>query len=247
MGAIWTVLPSSHYVLLATLFFIGLELMFALQRWVWPVLAILFVVIASGVVLIKIEEHTRFHPTQAILPLLAAAGMTAFALFLPGTALIHLYLAVASVVFYILLKFAARTAYPTWNWVVSLLVLFLNLSVVLGWHFHLFITLVFSLALAWAATFLISWQALRRVRSGRGVVALMALVLSFVLTQILWVLQFTPLHFLIQASFTAVLYYVSFHLLSISFERSLTRRDVWEFLGVGAAALVVLLGTAQWV
>lgn len=222
-------------------------MVFAMQRWIWSVLAVLFILIAAGVVLIRIEEDTRFHPAQAILPLLAAVGMTAFALFLPGTALIHLYIAIASIVFYILLRFAARTAYPTWNWVVSLLVLFLNLSVVLGWYFHLFIPLVLTLVVAWAVMFLISWQALRRVKAGRGVAGLLALVLSFVLTQIVWVLQFTPLHFLIQASFTSVLYYVSFHLLSTSFERSLTKKDVWEFLGVGATALVVLLGTAQWV
>ncbi|MEK7556574.1 MAG: hypothetical protein AAB538_01210, partial [Patescibacteria group bacterium] len=123
IGEVWRTLrrrlPASHYVLVVMLFFAGLEATFALQRFVAISLLTLFGLVTAGVLVLRKEESEDFHFTQAFLPILAAIGLTAFALFLPASPLLHLYFLAASIIFYFLLQFAARLAYPTWNWGVS--------------------------------------------------------------------------------------------------------------------------------
>lgn len=233
-------------VLLSLLFFAGLEVAFAFQRYVIVFLVILFGLITIGVLMVRREESEDFHPTQAILPVLAAVGLTALALFLPVTPLLHLYFAIASLLLYCLLMFGARQAYPTWNWGLSALTLFVDVAAILGWHFHLARSLLATLILVWLTSWLLSWQAVRRIPGAAAEALLLALSMSFVLTELAWVLQFTPLHFLVQAGVVLVAYYLLFQVLSRSFERRLTRGDVIEYTVVGVLAFVILLVTAQW-
>lgn len=231
---------------MALLFFFGLELIFALQRGVVLSLAALLGLMTIGVVFTAIEESDDFHFTQAILPILAAVGLTAFALFLPSSALLHLYFLAASLTFYFLLQFGARLAYPTWNWGLSALVLYVDTAAILGWHFHLAKSLFVMLLLAWLTIFLLAWQALRRIPNGEGEALLLSLAVSLAIAELIWTLQFTPLHFLIQAGVVLVFYYILFHILTTSFARALRRRDVLEYTTVGVAALIILLTSARW-
>lgn len=240
-------LPASHRVLVALLFFVGLEVTFALQRWVVVSLLTLFALMTAGVVFIRREESDDFHFTQAFLPIFAALGLTAFALFLPASPLLHLYFLAASITFYFLLQFAARKAYPTWNWGISAVVLFVDLAAILGWHFHLAQSLLLALGLAWLTAFLLAWQALIRIPGARQESLLLALCLGFVVTEVVWVLQFTPLHFFIQAGVALSVYYLVFQALARSFEKSLTRREVLEYAILGGTALSILLFSVQWV
>lgn len=240
------VLPASHYVLLSLLFFAGLEMLLVFHRWILLAAAILLALMALGIVLVRSEESHGFHPTQAILPFLAAVGLTGFSLFVPTTALIHLHFALASLVFFLLLKYGVRKAYPTWNWAISHLVLFLNLALLLGTHYHLYIPLVVTLGAAFGLIALISFQATYRLTKRIAEAVLLAGAIGFVLSQVVWVLQFLPLHFFIQAGFITALYYVAFHLLEISYDRKLTRKDVIEYAALGALALTVILATARW-
>lgn len=240
-----THLPEWHWVLLSALFFAGLEVTFALQRAIFISLLTLFVLMTLGVFLLRREESEDFHFTQAILPILAALGLTAFALFLPASPLLHLYFLAASITLYFLLQFAARKAYPTWNWAVSAIVLFVDLATVLGWHFHLAQSLVLTLILSWLITFLLSWQALRRIPGGRTESFLLALCVGFAVAEIIWVIQFVPAHFFIQAGIALTVYYVLFTSLSRSFERTVARRDVIEYTLIGAGALSILLFSTQ--
>lgn len=240
-------LPASHYVLLALLFFAGLEITFALQQFILPALTIMFGLMTVGVVLIRQEESADFHFTQAILPILAAVGLTTFALFLPASPLLHLYFAMAGLMLYFLLRFAARQAYPTWNWGLSAGTLFVDVAAVLGWHFHVALSLVAALFLVWLIIFLLAWQAMRRIPGGEGQALLLALATSFSLTELTWVLQFTPLHFFVQAGVVLIAYYMVFQVMSQSFTRALTRRDVLEYTVVAGVALTILLASAQWI
>lgn len=239
-------MPSSHHVLLSLFFFMGLELTFALQRFVILFLLVLFGLIAVGVLFVRKEENQDFHPTQAILPVLAAMGLTAFALFLPVTPLLHLYFLAATLALYFLLRFGARQAYPTWNWGLSSLTFFVTMAAVLGWHFHLAQSLLATLLLTWATAFFIGWQATRRIPGAQPEALLLALSLAFVLTEIVWVLQFTPLHFLVQAGVGLIAYYIMFQLLARSFEVRLTRAVMVEYTLMGVLALGILLLTARW-
>src|SRR3989338_6546878 len=73
--------PASHYALLALLFIVGLELIFALQRWVLVVAQIVIVVVSIGVVLVRIEESGKFTLSNMLLPILAAIGFFGFCFF----------------------------------------------------------------------------------------------------------------------------------------------------------------------
>lgn len=241
-------IPSSHYVLLALLFFTGLELMTAFQEQIIPFISILFLLLAVGITLVRIEEKDRFRTTQAMLPILAAGGLTGFTLFLPINNWLHGYFILASLLLFWLLKHATKMAYPTWNWTLATIVLFLDTATILGLRFHLYdtIPLVVTLALVFLVSFLICFQAHRRVVPLITDTALIALAVSIALTEIAWAMQFLPLHYVVQAGVLVCFYYVSFHLISVSYERRLDRRDLVEFGIVGSAALALILSTARW-
>ncbi len=239
--------PSSHYVLLSLLFFILLELVTVFHRWIWLFIAILLVLMIYGIVLVRIEERGRFKPTQTILPLVTASGLTGFTLFIPLTSLVHLYFALSALIFFLLLRHGARLAYPTWNWLISTVVLFLNVAVALGIRFHLYLPVVATLILVFIVSWLVSVQALRRVAASLSHAMLLAVALGLVLTQLAWTLQFLPIHFMIQAGVIVIVYYVLFHLLSRSLEGELRREHVVEYAALGSFALLILLATARWI
>lgn len=233
-------------VLLALAFFAGLEVTFLLQQWISLSLSILFGLMTAGVLLIRREESADFHFTQGILPILSAAGLTTFALFLPTSPLLHLYFLAAGLIFYFLLQYGGKQAYPNWNWAITAATLFVDTAAVLGWHFHMAQSLVAALFLVWLIAFALAWQALRRVPKAEGEALLLALSIALVLAEIAWILQFTPLHFFIQAGVVVTAYYATFQLLTRSFEATLTRRVMVEFGVVAGSALTILLLFAQW-
>lgn len=239
-------LSLSHYVLLAVLFFVGLELIEAFHRWIIIMAIGLLILLMYGIALLRIEEREHFKLVQAVLPVMAATGLTGFAFFLPKVPLIHAYFALAALLFYFLLRQGARMAYPTWNWMISTIVLFVNLAIVLGLRFHLYWPVIYTLGLVCLASLIISWQAFYRViPSGRHTL-LLSVSLALVLTEVSWILLFLPLHYFVQAGILVTFYYVSFHLLTLGIENKLARRQILEYIGLGLAAFVTLLLTARW-
>lgn len=236
----------SRYALLALLFGVGLELIFALQRWVYVVAAAVVAVVGLGVLLLRLEEGGQFRFIHSILPLLATAGLSGFAFLLPTTALLHVYVAGAGVFFFLLLKHGARAAYPLWNWLMSLVVYFLTISFVLGLRFHLDLPVVPLLTAVGAATALISLQALARISQPVRDSLVPVLGLTLALSEVTWVLQFLPVHYLVQASVISALYYVMFNLMSVQALRGVERRDLIEYVGIGLVALLLVLISAQW-
>lgn len=240
-------LPASHYVLLALFFFVGLELIFIIHHWIIILLAAILLLVACGIVLVRLEEGQQFDFTQIILLMVAAVGLTSFGLLLPTSPLLHLYFALAAIVFFILLNHASRLAYPTWNWAISTLIYFLNVATFLGWRFYLYSSIPIVLMLVFIVSWLISWQALRRATARVSDALLPALGIALVLTELAWVLQFMPLFYLVQAGILVVAYYVSFNLLTISQQRRLEGQDFAEYGTVAVLALFIILVTAQWI
>lgn len=236
----------SHYVLLAVLFFVGLELIEAFHRWIIVMALGLILLLVYGVALLRIEEKGQFRFVQAVLPTMAATGLTGFGFFLPKVPLIHIYFVLAALLFYFLLRQGARMAYPTWNWMISTIVLFVNFSIVLGLRFHLFLPVTLTLFFVFIAALLVSWQAFYRIVPPGRHTMLLSVSLALVLSEISWILFFLPLHYVVQAGILVTFYYVSFHLITMAFEKKLARRQVWEYVGLGLAAFVALLLTARW-
>lgn len=240
------VFPASHYVLLSLLYLVGLEVTFALQRWLIPLISILFGLLAVGIMLVRIEERGQFRMLQAVLPFLAVAGLTGFGLFLPHNALLHLYFIGASLILFWLLKHGAKIAYPTWNWTLSTIIFFFDMAPILGLRFHLYIPIILVLGVVFMVSFLISLQAIRRISPLLSDAILISLSISLVLTQVAWALQFLPVHYVVQAAVLVAFYYVFFHLISVSYERPLTRHDITEYGTVVAFALTIVLLNARW-
>lgn len=216
------------------------------HQWLLAVTAILLATVVYGIGLVRYEEAGRWRTIQIILPALAAVGLTGLAFFLPRTELLHVYFAIASVLFYGVLRHGARRAYPTWNWTISLVVLFVNLAVVLGIRWHLYVSLTATLVALFIIAFLISWQALARATDSARYAVAMSFGLALVMTEIGWVLQFLPLFFLVQAGIVSTFYYVFFYCLSFSIQGTLTRQKMIEYSSLGLGALLVLLLSAHW-
>ncbi len=240
------VFPSSHYALLALFFFGGLEFAFALRRLVFLIIAIILAITVVGIILVRSEEQDGFHPTQAILPALAAMSVALFALFLPINGLLHAYFLGAAVMFFFILKHGAKQAYPTWNWVISLVVLFLAVAATLGWRFTLYAPPVFVLGILFLVISTLSVQSLVRYAKSTAEAWLLALTIGLVLMEVIWALQFLPLHYMVQAGVIVAAYYVLFQLTSTSMERMVRKKDIWEYVLVGGGAIGVLLFTANW-
>jgi len=245
-SALWSVFPASHYMLLALLFIAGLELIFALQRFV-VVLAITVVgIVTIGVIAVKVEEGGRWRLVHSVLPILATVGLSGFAFLLPTSPILHLYIVASGLALFFLLKHGAREAYPIWNWALSLLIYLLNISFVLGIRFHLYMPVLVVLGAVLVISALMSWQALMRIVPAPVDAMLPVLAMTLVLTQTTWALQFLPAHYLVQAGIITILYYVIFSVVSLSYTRKITRWDIMEYLGIGAVASVVLVVFARW-
>lgn len=246
LSRVWLFVASSHYLLLALLFIVGLELIFALQRWVIAIALVTVAVVVIGIIVIKLEDGPAFGWVHTILPIMAAVGLSGFAFLLPTTLVLHAYIVMSGLLLFLLMRHGARRAYPVWNWALSLVVYFLNVAFALGLNFHLYLPVLVMLFMIAAITAAISYQALTRVAPALQQNAVPTLGISLAITEVTWALQFLPSHYLIQAGVVASLYYVIFNLVSISYMKAPTRRDVWEYLLVGAGALLIILSSAQW-
>lgn len=228
------------------MFFSGLELIVTFHRWLYAFLAVLFVLLMAGIWLVRFEEGERFQFHQVILPSLAVIGLTSFSLFLPYSPLLHLYFALAALLFFWLLKHGSKQAYPTWNWTIATTIFYCNAAVVLGLRFHFFLPVLLTLILLFVLSFLISVQAVRRLIDPPRYAVLLALCLAIAITELAWVLLFLPAHFLVLAGVLVVFYHVAFHLFSVSAERPVHLRDVAEYGIIAVIALLMLFASARW-
>ena len=238
--------PVSHYALLSLFFFAGLEAAFAVQRLVYVALLVLIAIVIAGIFAIRYEEVGFFSPYQAILPSLAVLGLATFSLFLPVTAWLHLYLAGAAVCTYFVLKQGSKQAYPTWNTTASLITLFVVLATIIGARFHFYIPVPALLVATFLVTLLLAVQFYLRYTDQIARCWLLGVVTALAMSQIVWALQFLPLHYLVQTGIALAIYYVGSGLVATSFERTITRREVIEYFVFGGIATAALLITARW-
>src|SRR3989338_4958431 len=241
-----TLFPSSHYAILALFLFIGLELLFVIHHWLFILLGILLVILVIGIVLIRSEEGDQFHPTQTILPTLAAFGFAAFAVYLPLTAFIHIYFVMCAVAFFFILKYGAKQAWPTWNAIISVAVLTTVIAPIIGWRFTFYSPVWIILLLVFPAIALMAFQSLLRFTDNTAEAGLISLIVAFVLSELTWLLQFLPLHFVVQSGCIVAAYYGIIQTTTAAYEGILNRKLAIEYGVVGSIATILLLLTASW-
>jgi hypothetical protein len=238
--------PSSHYALLSLFFFIGLELLFIVHRWLPLLLFILLAILVFGIILIRSEEGDQFHPTQTILPTLAAFGFTAFAVYLPLTAFIHIYFFLCAGAFFFILKYGAKQAWPTWNSIISVAVLYAVVAPIIGWRFTLYTPVWMILLLVFPTIALMALQSLLRYTKTITDAGLIALIVAFILSELTWVLQFLPLHFVVQSGCIVAAYYGIIQITTMAYEQKITPKLLLEYGIVSILATSLLLLTARW-
>lgn len=241
-----TLFPSSHYVLLSLFLFIGLELLFVVHQWLFILLFILLTVLIVGIFLIRHEEGEQFHPTQTILPTLAAFGFAAFAVYLPLTAFIHMYFLLCAVAFFFILKYGAKQAWPTWNAIISVAVLTTVIAPIIGWRFTLYTPVWIILLLVFPAIACMAFQSLLRYTNNAAEAGLISLIIAFVLSELTWLLQFLPLHFVVQSGCIVAAYYGIMQTITAAYDGILNRKLAIEYGVVGTIATALLLLTARW-
>ncbi|HSX24725.1 MAG TPA: hypothetical protein VLG69_02040 [Candidatus Andersenbacteria bacterium] len=239
--------PSSHYALLSLFYFIGMEVWFALSAWPVVLFFIILAVLIIGIVLIRSEEGDRFHPTQAILPTLASFGFTAFAIYLPQSIFLHVYFIGCASIFFFILKYGAKQAWPTWNTAISHVVLFVCLAAVIGWRFYFYSPVGYILAILFPIIVLMAFQSLVRYARSMVETLLLSLAIALVLIEIIWILQFLPLHFIVEAGFIVSLYYATVQIITAMYEGKLSRTLLIELSLAGTVGAIILLSTAHWV
>jgi hypothetical protein len=240
------IFPSSHYALLSLFYFIGTEIWLWLSKWPVLLFFIILAVLVIGIILIRSEEGHHFHPTQAILPTLAAFGFMAFAIYLPQNIFLHIYFIICAIIFFYILKYGAKQAWPTWNLSISLIVLFACMAPVIGWRFYLYTPVWYVIGLIFPIIALTAFQSLVRYARSIQETALLSLGISLVLTEVAWILQFLPLHFIVQAGFIVSLYYAILQIITAAYEQRLSRRLLIELAIAGGFGIIILLATAHW-
>ncbi len=240
------VFPSSHYALLSLFLFIGLELLFVIHNWLYALFGIFIAILFIGILLIRSEEGSGFHPTQMILPTLAAVGFVSLAVYLPISLFLHAYFMACAILFFFILKYGARMAWPTWNMVISLAVTFAIIAPTIGWRFTFYTPVWMMLAVLFPVIVLMAFQSLLRYTDAMDDAMIVSLCIGFVLTEVAWVLQFLPLHFIVQAGILLALYYVAMELTTSTVERLLSRKIVLEYIIIGTSAILLLALTANW-
>ena len=223
-----------------------MEIAFALQQLIIPSILVLIAISAAGVVLIRYEELGTFRPYQSLLPILAVIGLSAFALFQPFSIWLHGYIIASSITLYFILAHSAKHAYPTWNTAATLVVLFSIFGAILGSRFHLYIPIPIILPIMFASVTLMAVQGLIRRLPSAAESWQLASIIGFVITQTTWVLQFLPIHFYVQSGVLLTFYYALFGIVATVYERGLTRKSVFEYLGYSGLAFIALLVSARW-
>lgn len=236
----------SHPLLLSVFFFAGLEIAFSFQQFLVPTIAVLILVVFLGVGLVRYEELGFFRPYQMILPVIATLAFSGFALFLPKNAWLDVYSVVCGVCMYLILTHGAKHAYPTWNMVLSLIVLLLSLAGILGSRFHLYIPVPIAVGVAFFVTTVMCAQTLVRYEKSPAEAWLMASILGLIVSETIWVLQFLPLHFMVQAGVVLSILYSGYGLAIARTEHNLTKQTALQHISLSVIALAALLLTARW-
>lgn len=247
LKSIANVFPSSHYAILSLFLFIGLELLFVIHNWLYILFAIFIAILFIGILLIRSEEGKgRFHPTQIILPTLAAVGFVSLAVYLPMNFFLHAYFIACAMLFFFILKYGAKMAWPTWNMVISLAVTFAIIAPTIGWRFTFYTPVWIMLAVLFPVIVLMAFQSLLRYTGTMDDAIIVSLCIGFVLTEVAWILQFLPLHFIVQAGILLALYYVAIQITAATVEQKLQRKTIIEYSLMGAGAILLLALTANW-
>src|SRR3989344_5330667 len=151
------------------------------------------------------------------------------------------------ILFFFILKYGAKQAWPTWNMSLSLVALFACVATVIGWRYYLYSPVGYMLAILYPIIGLTTFQSLVRYAHTLYETALLSLAVAFVLIEIIWILQFLPLHFVVETGFIVSLYYAALQIIGAAYEKRLSRKLLLELMLASALGVAILLSTARWI
>jgi hypothetical protein len=155
-----------------------------------------------------------------------------------------LAIGMGGVVFYLALHYRRSIFEQPWNHLVTMSLIFLHLHLALVCLLFFQVPLVAVIIWSYASITGISWRALKNYSPHS--VTMISLSLGFALAQLVWVLNFLPIHYMAQAALVAALAYVALSLVALARREVLTGRTWLEYIGVGGVATVIILGITPW-
>lgn len=233
-------------VALATILLFGLEALTVVSSAYWPIFAGLLLLLSTGT-LFSLRDNLRARGMHvAILPLAYIASVLLFHLFVARGGLQQLFVLGATAGFLLLMARATEWAYPTWTWLFTSVTFFLFAAGMYGLTFHLRFPVWATAAAIGFMTALLTYHVVGRALPAFLPRLFWSVLLALLIVEVLAVFAFFPLAYMAVGGVLFVAFYLLLHLLQHALYGRLTRQMVFEYVGVAAMAVAIILLTAEW-
>lgn len=233
-------------VALAGVLLVALETLASIRRFYWPLFALFLLVLVTGICVTLREDRRSRGQHVVILPIAYILSVVLFHLIVPRSFVQQFFIIGASAGLLLLIARATEWAYPTWTWLFTSVTFFLFVAGMYGLTFHLRFPL-WATALALASlTASLTYAAVARALPSWSARLFWSALVALLLVEALVVLALLPLSYAAVGGVLFVAFYLLLHLLQHHLYGGLTTYQTWEYLGIAAVALFLVLLTAEW-
>lgn len=240
------ILSDRAALILALILFAGLELLTTVRQLYWLVFIFLVAALVGGILVTLREDLRTRGPHVAILPIAYLLSVFLMHLFVSRD-LLQLFMAGATIGFLLLMARATEWAYPTWTWLFTSATFFLFTAGMYGLTFHLRFPLVLSALGIAGMTALLTYHVVGRVLANVSQRLFWSALFALLIVEFLAVLALLPVSYLAVGGVLFITFYVLLHLLQRHLYEHVTPAIVAEYVGLGVAAVALILLTAEWV
>lgn len=245
-------------IFVSLLVFVGLEVLIKKQEWFWwIVLGLVVLVLGTCLTIVKFSRGKRLN--FIILPALYITGVLNFFIFLQEGILRHIYIFGACSFLGMLLLNVSKSVHTPLvleqernkriliNNIITLLCAILiyssiwGLALLTSWPMWIAILIISGITFALAYQSLWFAQLLRKKETW-----LYILILVLLAAEVSWCLTLWPVGFLVLGGVLFSIYFVFQGITQAHLKGELTRRIVWQHLGLGTLLLIASLTSAKW-
>ncbi len=238
-----------HYLksfFVALVLFAGLELLTRSYDYFWWFFSglALFVIITSAYILRHDFKERGWSIT--ILPFIYFLSLLFFHLFIPKGIWQHLFAVAFSLSYFFLIARAIHFAFPTWNWFFTYFTIFFLAASSFGLFFHLYFPVWAVCLIVLTGSFFLSYQLFRRAKVAHFRQILFALIISFILSQIMWTLSFLPVNYVTTGGVIFISFYVLGELVNHYFHYTLKRKIILEYIFLSVLTIFLIFLSTRW-
>ncbi len=233
--------------ILISLFLLGgLELLTFKTDYYWWIFGVFALLTVLGTSFVVRRNFPEGDWTVSILPIFYFIGVILIHLFIFRGLYQHIFIITATLVFYYLITKGIHWAFPTWNWFFTYLTFFLIAAGAYGLFFHIYFSFFLVSIIISLSTFFLTIQLLRRADISERTQVLYSLILTLIIFELLWLLSFWPSTYLIIGGVLFIIYYTAVEIINQDIYQKLTRKTVASYLTFAVIAILLILGTSEW-